>query len=236
MAGFSPRPASEGKVKRPSTVRIIGGRWKRTALHVAGLPDLRPTPDRVRETVFNWLTHQFGGSLEGISVLDLFAGSGAMGFEAASRGAARVVLVDRNAAAVAALIDAKERLKADAIEVIRSDALAAARSYRRSDAKTESQVDSGSEETAGGFDLVFVDPPYRQQWLERVLPLAPRLLSRHGIVYAEAEAPLDATTVNTFGLELVRADKAGQVFYHLLRPALVQTAHIETQAQHENPP
>jgi 16S rRNA (guanine966-N2)-methyltransferase len=106
------------KPARPHEVRVIGGRWKRSKLPVADLPGLRPTPDRVRETLFNWL----GQDLGGWRVLDAFAGSGALGFEAASRGAAEVVLLEREPKLVALLKAAKQRLQADTLRVERTDA------------------------------------------------------------------------------------------------------------------
>jgi 16S rRNA (guanine966-N2)-methyltransferase len=193
---------SQSAAKPASSVRIIGGRWKRTPLPVASLPGLRPTPGRVRETVFNWLNHRFGGTLAGLRVLDLFAGSGAMGFEAASRGAASVVMAEQNAAAAAALNAIKARLGAEMVEVVRGDAMATASFYVRS---------------GRSFDLIFIDPPYRLGWLERTLPLVRELLNSGGLAYVESEAPLDKAAMAAIGLEILRADKAGQVFYHLLR-------------------
>ena len=103
----------------PREVRVIGGAWKRSKLPVADRPGLRPTPDRVRETLFNWL----GQALDGWRCVDAFAGSGALGFEAASRGAAEVVLVERDPALVASLQATRERLHADTVRVERADAL-----------------------------------------------------------------------------------------------------------------
>src|SRR6187455_2539916 len=116
-----PRPASP-PVRRtlPNQVRIIGGHWKRTRLDVPDAPGLRPTPDRVRETLFNWL----GQDLAGWRCLDAFAGSGALGFEAASRGASNVVLLERDRRIAAALTASKLRLKADALRIENVDALA----------------------------------------------------------------------------------------------------------------
>jgi 16S rRNA (guanine(966)-N(2))-methyltransferase RsmD len=181
----------------PSKVRIIGGAWKRTPLAVADLPGLRPTPDRVRETLFNWL----GQDLDGWRCLDLYAGTGALGFEAASRGASRVVLVEREPKAVVALNAAKARLHADQVEVIQGDAAAWLR------------------RTPERFDLVFVDPPFDSAELARVLPAARGVLAAGGALYVESGTPLlpDSPLMAALpGLELHRADKAGQVHYHLL--------------------
>jgi 16S rRNA (guanine966-N2)-methyltransferase len=195
-------PPARGKHRSAHAVRIIGGQWKRTPITVAAVDGLRPTPDRVRETVFNWLTHQNGRGLEGLSVLDLFAGTGALGFEAASRGAARVVLVETARPALAALFALKDRLSADMIEIKAFDARAALERFAASGER---------------FDVVFLDPPFREGWIERVLVSAARVLTANGLLYIESEAPLDAPSLDGLGVELVRKDKAGQVFYHLLR-------------------
>ena len=163
---------------------------------------LRPTPARVRETVFNWLSHYFGGSLEGLSALDLFAGSGALGFEAASRGATRVVLVDSNAAAVRRIEALRDKLAATGIDIRVADAFHAATEMAR---------------RQEWFDMIFLDPPYRAGWMQRVLPLAAALCAPSGLVYVEAEAALDDATLVAAGLAPFRADKAGEVVYHLLR-------------------
>ncbi len=189
--------------RRPrGVIRIIGGQWKRTPLSVIDLPGLRPTPDRVRETVFNWLIHLFGGSLAGCSTLDLFAGTGALGMEAASRGAEPVVLVERDRAALAALRAIARKLNATQVDVRSDDALKAARKY----------VDAGTR-----FSIVFIDPPFGQGWFPKILPLASDLCNSTGVIYAECEARLEASVLAACKLELVHADKAGDVFYHLLR-------------------
>jgi 16S rRNA (guanine(966)-N(2))-methyltransferase RsmD len=188
-------------------VRIIGGQWKRTPLPVVDGDGLRPTPDRVRETVFNWLTHLLDGDWEGIGCLDLFAGSGALGFEAASRGAARVAMVENHGPAVRQLEASKEKLKAVQVEILRGDALALLQGFVSRAGST------------GRFDLIFADPPYHQNWLAQVMPLCAQLLAPAGLLYVESEHALDgeaAPAWMTFW-EIVRADKAGMVFYHLLR-------------------
>ena len=195
----------------PQHVRIIGGAWKRTQLPVLDALGLRPTPDRVRETVFNWISHQWGNDWSSAAVLDLFAGSGALGFEAASRGARSVLMVDTHTPAVRQLAAIKDKLHADAVTVLRADALAAAQSLAL----------RGQQ-----FDLVFLDPPYQLDFLERVLPLCADLLADDGLVYVESGAPLpfaadvDAGATTPPWLapwEAIRADKAGIVFYHLLK-------------------
>ena len=178
-----------------NTVRIIGGEWRRRVL---GFPDsegLRPTPDRVRETLFNWL----GQDLTGLTCLDLFAGSGALGFEAASRGAAKVVMVDNSPKVLAALEANARMLDSDGrLQIVRADAVKFASSLRA----------NGSR-----FDVLFLDPPYKQGWVDRLAPLIPDLLADNGWLYIEAEFALE-----TCGdLLTVRSGRAGQVYYHLMQ-------------------
>lgn len=195
----------------PQQVRIIGGQWKRTPLAVLAADGLRPTPDRVRETAFNWINHLLDGDWARLHCLDLFAGSGALGFEAASRGAAQVTMVEENAAAVRQLHVVKDKLGAQQVSIVRGDALRLAQGWggRATD----------SAAPGARFDLIFVDPPYRQQWLEKVLPLCAPLLAENGLVYVEAEADLAADEAPPWlaDWEIVRADRAGMVFYHLLQ-------------------
>jgi len=158
---------------------------------------LRPTPDRVRETLFNWL----GQDLAGLNCLDLFAGSGALGFEAASRGAQGVTLVEYNPRVAKQLRDNQYRLDAPQIRVMQGDAFAIA-----------SQMPDAS------FDVIFLDPPFAEDWLRPALEHAARLLSAGGAVYVEtdrsltgADAPVPAS------LEIVRQARAGAVHFHLLQ-------------------
>ena len=205
----------------PQHVRIIGGAWKRTQLPVLDALGLRPTPDRVRETVFNWISHQWGNDWSGAVVLDLFAGSGALGFEAASRGAGSVVMVDAHTPVLRQLEVIKDKLAADAVTLVRADALATAQSMALRGQR---------------FDLVFLDPPYQQAMLEKVLPLCAGLLNDNALVYVESGAALPFGADDHAGnhheggasagaatphwlapWEAIRADKAGIVFYQLLR-------------------
>jgi 16S rRNA (guanine966-N2)-methyltransferase len=199
----------------PQHVRIIGGAWKRTQLPVLNALGLRPTPDRVRETVFNWISHQWGNDWSAAAVLDLFAGTGALGFEAASRGARTVVMVDTHTPVVRQLETIKDKLGADAVTLLRADALAAAQSMALRGQR---------------FDLVFLDPPYQQELLERVLPLCAGLLTEDALVYVESGVALPFAADNgndddngaptpdwLAPWEAIRADKAGIVFYHLLK-------------------
>ena len=207
------KPAKPAKVPvhrapPPQQVRIIGGEWKRTPLPVLDSLGLRPTPDRVRETVFNWITHLRGGDWSEVSVLDLFAGSGALGFEAASRGARSVLMLDSHTPVVRQLETVKDKLKASAVTVMRGDAFVAA----------QAMAQRGQR-----FDVVFLDPPYGQDFLAKALPLCAGLLNEGGLVYAEAGEPLPfaqedgETPAWLTPWEQVRADKAGIVFYHLLK-------------------
>ncbi|WP_085315126.1 16S rRNA (guanine(966)-N(2))-methyltransferase RsmD [Derxia lacustris] len=189
----SPRTAAAGASHR---LRIIGGQWKRTPIPVPEGEGLRPTPDRVRETLFNWL----GQQLDGLSCLDLFAGSGALSFEAASRGAARVVAVDRSRAAIASIRALAGKLGAGTILALAADALVHAERAARDGER---------------FDLVFLDPPFRDGWIERSLPLALQLLRPGGRIYVEAEDDITPLAAE-LGLATLRHDRAGQVHYHLL--------------------
>ena len=171
-------------------VRIIGGRWRSRLISFPQLPDLRPTADRIRETLFNWL----GQDLTGLSCLDLFSGSGALGFEAASRGADQVVMLENDDKAYQALKYNKHYLQAEQIEVIRDDAL----HFLQRDARR--------------FDVIFVDPPYRLELLSRILSLLSLHLEENGLVY------LESNKQQVLGSEwrINRQSKAGSVFYQLV--------------------
>lgn len=181
-----------------SKLRIVGGIWRSRQLRFDQAPGLRPTPDRVRETLFNWL----GQELHGKRCLDLFAGSGALGFEATSRGASQVVMVENNALALRNLQHNAQLLGADQIEVLRSDAL---------------QFLAANTQQ---FDVIFLDPPFNQGWLEKLLPQLAACLATDGVVYAEAEFPL----ANLSGWQVVKSGKAGNVHYHLFKasPSLIK--------------
>lgn len=185
-------------------IRIIGGRWKRTSIAVRHAPGLRPTPDRVRETLFNWL----GQRLDGWRCLDLFAGSGALGLEAASRGAAEVVLVESDAVAARAIEALLRRLGADAGVQVRC---AMAQSWL---ARQGPAVEP--------FDLIFLDPPFGRDLADSVMPACVRLLAPDGLIYLESEVACTADWAARYGLSVIRADKAGMVHYHLLHRSAVQ--------------
>jgi 16S rRNA (guanine966-N2)-methyltransferase len=175
---------------RPNTVRIIGGRWRSRIIGFADVPGVRPTPDRVRETLFNWL----GQTLDGLDCLDLFAGSGALGFEAASRGARSVVMVEKHPRVLESLRGAARTLDAAGVRLVHGDAL-------------EFLRDPGAR-----FDVVFVDPPYRLGLAGRALAMLPAALAPRGRVYVESDAPVEAAP----GWTMIRQGRAGQVHYHLL--------------------
>ena len=195
---------------RAHQVRIIGGTWKRTPLTVPDAEGLRPTPDRVRETVFNWLGHLLDANWAPVSCLDFFAGSGALGFEAASRGARSVTLVENFGPAIRLLEATRQKLQADSVNIIRGDALAIAQDM------VTRKTSMGS---MAAVELIFLDPPYHHDWLPRMLPLCAQLLAPDGLVYVEAEQSLAGENLPDWMTpwEVVRADKAGLVFYHLMR-------------------
>jgi 16S rRNA (guanine(966)-N(2))-methyltransferase RsmD len=184
----------------PRQVRIIAGEWKRTPLPVIEAHGLRPTPDRVRETIFNWLEHLQQRQWENRRCLDLFAGTGALGFEAASRGAAKVVMVESNTAACRALQVTKEKLGAVQVDIYQGDAA--------------SRIAALNAE----FDVVFLDPPYDDHWLPVFLPACKRLLTTSGLVYIESDQPFATSPLPDWlsGWQLVRSDKAGSVHFALI--------------------
>ena len=185
----------------PQEVRIIGGQWKRTPLPVATVAGLRPTPARVRETLFNWL----GQDMTGLRCLDAFAGTGALGLEAASRGAAEVVLVENDPQLVRNLQALKTRLKAETVRIERGDGVAALQQRR-----------------GQGLDVVFLDPPFGDDGnpalFEAALKAARQALREDGLIYLEAPRAWGADELAQLGLQLHRQGKAGLVSYHLLQP------------------
>lgn len=181
----------------PQQVRIIGGEWRRSRLPVPEVPGLRPTPDRVRETLFNWLSHLWDTDFTNKQVLDLFAGTGALGLEAASRGVAQVHLVETDAKAVALLRDTCERLRTSQVEIHHTSA------------------DKFLAAHPGPFDLILLDPPFGSSWLSQLLPQLQRHLAPDGYVYIESDAPPELPT----SWQLVRESRAAGVYYGLLTPA-----------------
>lgn len=171
-------------------VRIVGGRWRNRLIRFAASEQLRPTPDRVRETLFNWL----GQTLDERSCLDLFAGSGALGFEAASRGASEIVMVESNRHTHATLVRTAQILDADNIEILCKDAFAFLGSDRRV------------------FDIIFLDPPFQQARLPKLLGMLRPHLAPDGLVYIEAEKLPEITP----DCVVKRRSKVGQVNFLLL--------------------
>ncbi|CAG7596577.1 16S rRNA (guanine(966)-N(2))-methyltransferase RsmD [Candidatus Vallotia tarda] len=194
----------------PQQVRLIGGIWKRTLLPVLDLVSLRPTLDIVRETLFNWL----GQKLDGLVCLDLFAGTGALGFEAASRGAQRVVMVEHDARIIFQISKIQKKLNAQSIKIVQADAL-------------QLLTNLASAE----FDIAFLDPPFDSDLLRRTLPFVLPLMVPSGTIYIESNTSL-AGIWNTqtspgcysaldwsFMQEwyIVRYGRTGAVHYHLIR-------------------
>jgi 16S rRNA (guanine966-N2)-methyltransferase len=178
--------------KPPNRVRIIGGRHRGRVVRFPPEPGLRPTPDRVRETLFNWL----GQRLDGRTTLELFAGTGVLSLESLSRGAARAVAIDRNPRLVRALAASAREIGVEGLEVQAADA------------------QGWLARDAGRYDVVFLDPPFDSDPWQWLLPAAAAHLAAGGRIYAEAGSPLEAPA----GLTVVRRDKAGHVHYHLLAP------------------
>ena len=174
-------------------VRIVGGEWRSRRIRFVPRDGLRPSPDRVRETLFNWL----GQDLTGLACLDLFAGSGALGFEAASRGASRVVMVENDRRAFDALVTNRAALQAGQVELIRTDAL----EFLRCD--------------KGLYDVIFVDPPFGAGYRPRLVPLLPPRMAASAWVYFESGERPDWPE----DWEVYREGRAGQVTYQLLKRA-----------------
>ena len=193
--GAKGKPGPRHHKALPGEVRIIGGIYKRTKLPVPDKPGLRPTPDRVRETLFNWL----GQDLTGWRCVDIFAGTGALGFEAASRGAAEVVLCEQDPQLALKLKALQERLKASVVRVERGDGVGLLR-----------------RQSPGSMQLVFIDPPFDSNLFEPALKAAAEVIAAKGLVYLEAPRSWTAQELLPFGLEIYRSSKAGAVHFHLL--------------------
>ena len=193
------KPGPRQNKSLPGEVRIIGGIYKRTKLPVADKPGLRPTPDRVRETLFNWL----GQDLTGWRCIDIFAGTGALGFEAASRGAAEVLLCEQDPQLVLKLKALQERLQAGSVRVERGDGVGLLR-----------------RQSPGSMQIVFIDPPFESTLFEPALKAAADAIAPQGLVYLEAPRSWTSEELAPLGLVIYRSSKAGAVHFHLLaRPA-----------------
>ncbi len=177
--------------RQTNTVRIIGGAYRSRILHFPDASGLRPTPDRVRETLFNWL----GQRLHGLVCLDAFAGSGALGFEAASRGAERVLMLERDGKVRDALRQNARLLQIETVEILQMDALA----YLARPGET--------------FDVIFLDPPFDKNLLLPALQCAATRLRPGGKIYVESPVPMQPE-----GFSVLRQGRAGLAHFCLLEP------------------
>lgn len=178
-------------------VRIVSGRYKRTPIAVGMRDGLRPTPSRVRETLFDWLRH-FLDDFSQASFLDMFAGSGALGLEAASNGAGRVVLLEKDRKSAASILAVIEKLNAqDFVQCIAGD------------------VFDWTGRTAEKFDVIFIDPPFAQHLHDKAVEAAMPLLKDEGFFYLENEAEISDDVLKSWGLQAVRRSKAAAVHYLL---------------------
>ena len=205
------KPSRSGKPGRspvptrlPGHLRIIGGQWRSRVLTFPDAEGLRPTANRVRETLFNWL----GQTLHGKRCLDLFSGSGALGFEAASRGAEEVVMLDNATEVVRALATNKQNLAASNCRILQLDSL--------------KFLDTSHER----FDVIFVDPPFGSDLLVAVLPKLAARLAEGGLVYAEWNSALPEMieTIAPGRWLIVKQGRAGAVHFALLQPHIVTPA------------
>ncbi len=183
-------------MKTAGEIRIIGGQWKRSLLTVASKDGLRPTPNRVRETLFNWL----GQDLSGLHCVDAFAGTGALGFEAASRGAMSVLVCEQDASLCRSLLGLRDRLSAKNIQVSQGDALTHL-----------------SRLAAQSMDVIFLDPPFGSDLFMPALKAASRITKPQGFVYLESDRVWTDEELAPLSLSITRQGKAGMVCYHLLQ-------------------
>jgi len=201
-------PAPRGSGAGANKVRIISGEWRSRVITFPDVPGLRPTADRVRGTLFNWL----GQDLTGLRCLDLFAGSGALGFEALSRNAKHVTMIERDARARAALSQTADTLGAGSrLDIIGADALQFLL-QRNERHKTENQ-------RSERFDVVFCDPPFQQEWFSELWTPLAGVLAEGGVVYAESAAALAPPAP----WQVHKSGRAGAVHYHLINIAAPET-------------
>jgi 16S rRNA (guanine966-N2)-methyltransferase len=204
-------PVTSKKTSRGGEVRIIAGKWRSRKLGFPDAPGLRPTPDRVRETLFNWLGHD----LSGFRCLDLYAGSGALGFEALSRGAESVVMVERNFQAVRALEQNAAILAAEGLRIVQADALEFLRRSSQMGFQAEPRSNVVEQGPNGArFDVIFLDPPFSDGVTQEVLQCLPPLLATGAWVYIESGSlsPLIAPQWH-----VDKQSRAGQVHFQLMR-------------------
>jgi 16S rRNA (guanine(966)-N(2))-methyltransferase RsmD len=185
------------KKRQAGTVRIIGGKWRGTRLLVSDLPGLRPSGDRSRETLFNWLQLHISGA----RCVDLFAGSGVLGLEAASRGAAEVILVEKSGRAAVNIQESLMRLNSDHVEVIEDDAI--------------NWLNSCGPRS---IDIVFIDPPFGLDLETRSLELltAGDCVVPGGFAYVETDRKITALTLSP-GWEMVKEKALGEVRMQILK-------------------
>lgn len=186
-------PASKSikTLNTTNQVRINGGVWRSRLIKFPDVHGLRPTPDRVRQAVFNWL----GQDLSGKVCLDLFAGTGAFGFEALSRNANSVVMVENSRLALQALTRNQTLLKASNCQIIFKDAFKFLNDNKQL------------------FDIIFCDPPFNRQLITQLLPVLNQHLSENGVLYVEAEYAIKSDSI----WQVIKQNKAGNVHYHLLK-------------------
>ncbi|OUR77634.1 16S rRNA (guanine(966)-N(2))-methyltransferase RsmD [Colwellia psychrerythraea] len=194
--------SGRGQGKSAGKIRIIAGKYKGRKLPVLMAEGLRPTTDRVKETVFNWLMPYIAQA----NCLDCFAGSGGLGYEALSRGAAQVTLVELNRAAAKQLLANKELLEADNLTVVNSDALA----FLKEDSLKPDLTTSAHQP----YDLVFLDPPFRKQLVEKSAKLLNHYgLAEQALIYVEMEAESEQEIPANW--QLIKEKISGQVVYQL---------------------
>ncbi|WP_298051180.1 16S rRNA (guanine(966)-N(2))-methyltransferase RsmD [uncultured Paenalcaligenes sp.] len=179
---------------KKNAIRIVGGQYRRTPIPVVDATSLRPTPDRVRETLFNWLRYFWADDFSNKRVLDLFAGTGALGFEAASNGVAFVQMVEKDPTAITALRALRNKLQAHHVRIHAGDAMHVL------------------ERADHPFDLIFLDPPFHQGWLDKIWNQLPTILSPDALIYVESESPI----VFPANFASLRQQKAGHVHFQLL--------------------
>jgi 16S rRNA (guanine966-N2)-methyltransferase len=172
-------------------VRINAGVWRSRLLKFPNVEGLRPTPERVRQTVFNWL----GQDLTGKNCLDLFAGTGAFGFETLSRNAKGVVMVENSTLAYKSLVQNQTLLNAQNCQIFNQDAL--------------HFLSNNTQK----FDVIFCDPPYNKSWLDKLLPILNQHLNQDAVLYVEAELAIESNQ----NWQIIKQNKAGNVYYHLLK-------------------
>ncbi len=193
-ASLATRKASQG------LVRIVSGLFRQTPIKVLELEGLRPTPNRVRETFFDWIFHFLGGCGKR-SVCDMFSGSGALGLEAASRGAARVLCIEKNRQAAQSIQEVVTRVKAqNCVEVCCADAFAALENHNEL------------------FDIVFIDPPFASHLQLKALQAAKSHLKKDGLVFLESDSQITTASFEAAEFALLRQSKAGNEWFFVLKP------------------